>query len=238
MRAVVFTAIFGNYDDLKEPVSQDAPCDFVCFTDGILPSRMGSWRVIRVATDSKQHPRLQAKRYKILSDEVFPNGKLGPQFREAEMSRPYDLSIWIDANRRITGSGFVSSMRQNLGGGDWAMFVHPDRDCLYDEADVCMSLPKCQGYGIPEQIEAYRTKVPPHGGLHACTVIVRREPLAEHLSTMSRLWWDEINNRTLRDQLSLPYLLALFPDCKPVLMPEHMRANPWFEAAPHNFINL
>ncbi len=60
-RAVVYTAIFGGYDALKQPAPQSTPCDFICFTDTTMPSRAGAWRVIHVRTDRHVHPRMQAK---------------------------------------------------------------------------------------------------------------------------------------------------------------------------------
>ena len=94
MRAVVYTAIFGGYDALKQPPPQDEPCDFICYTDGEMPSRVGAWRIIHVKTDHKLHPRLQAKRFKILSHRIFPRVPYLPfLFR-----RRFDMSIWIDAS--------------------------------------------------------------------------------------------------------------------------------------------
>ena len=53
MRAVVYTAIFGGYDALKQPPPQDEPCDFICYTDGEMASRVGAWRIVHVKRDHK-----------------------------------------------------------------------------------------------------------------------------------------------------------------------------------------
>jgi hypothetical protein len=138
-----------------------------------MPSRVGAWRVIRVATDRNVHPRIQAKRFKILSQKIFPKGKLA--FRYAPFSsRPlFDLSIWIDAGCQIKCTAFVKDMRELVGRADWAMFIHPARDCIYDEARVSLSMPKYKNLPISQQVKSYRAVVPPHSGLYACTVIVR-----------------------------------------------------------------
>ena len=62
-RAVIYTAIFGDYDALNQPAPQEQPCDFICFTDMKLPPRAGAWRVVAVRRDPRLHPRLQAKRF-------------------------------------------------------------------------------------------------------------------------------------------------------------------------------
>jgi hypothetical protein len=212
MRAVVYTAIFGGYDTLKPPPPQDEPCDFICFTDGEMPSPVGAWRVIRVKADHKVHPRIQAKQFKILSHNVSSDSRYAPLW----IRRGVDLSIWIDASLQITSSTFVTDMRNKLGDGDWAMFVHPDRDCIYEEALVSVTMAKYQDVPILPQVETYRSVVPPHGGLYACTVIVRREPSAERLKRVHMLWWEENIKWTYQDQLSLPFVLRCVGGCDPV----------------------
>jgi 3-mercaptopyruvate sulfurtransferase SseA len=34
VRIAIYTAIFGDYDELKEPRTQDIECEFICFSDG------------------------------------------------------------------------------------------------------------------------------------------------------------------------------------------------------------
>jgi hypothetical protein len=234
MRAVVYTAIFGNYDALKQPPPQDEPCDFVCFTDSKMPSRVGAWRVIRVRPDPAVHPRMQAKYFKLLSHRVFPHGRLAARYAPFSVRRRADLSIWIDASLQIKSSAFVRDMRDKLGAGDWAMFTHPDRDCIYEEASVSITMLKYQTVPILPQVEAYRSIVPPHGGLYACTIIVRREPSAECLKRVQERWWEENIKWTYQDQISLPFVLRGVADCNPVRIFDSLWNNQWFDFTPHN----
>ncbi len=233
MRAVVYTAIFGGYDTLKQPPPQDEPCDFICFTDAKMPPCVGAWRVIHVKTDHTVHPRTQAKRFKILSHEIHEIFA-GLRYASSSRCRPIDLSIWIDASLQITSSTFVKDMRNKLDDGDWAVFVHPDRDCIYEEALVSLTMRKYQHVPILAQVEAYKSVVPPHSGLYACTVIVRREPSTERLKSVHRLWWEENVKWTYQDQLSLPFVLRSVGGCDPVVIPECLWQNHWFTFAPHN----
>jgi Protein of unknown function (DUF616) len=202
-----------------------------------MPSRVGAWHVIHVEHDAKVHPRMQAKRYKLLSHSVFPRGRLAARYAPFSIRRRADLSIWIDAGLLIKSSTFVKDMRNKLGDGDWAMFIHPDRDCIYEEALVSITMPKYHHVPILPQVEAYKPVVPPHGGLYACTVIVRREPLAERLRRVHELWWEENVNWTYQDQLSLPFVLRCASGCDPVKILDNLWQNQWFDFVPHSSNN-
>jgi Protein of unknown function (DUF616) len=232
-RAVIYTAIFGGYDTLKEPVPQEKPCDFICFTDMKLPRRVGAWRVIRVPRDARLHPRLQAKRFKLAGHEIFPRGRLAWRYAPLARRSRFDLSVWVDGSVQITSPRFLGDMRERLGAGDWAMFVHPDRDCIYDEAQVSIGMRKYRDLPICPQVESYRTTVPPHGGLHACTIIVRREPAPARLVAVHAAWWTENVTWTYQDQLSLPYVLRHLDGPAPVPITESLWNNPWFVMLPH-----
>jgi len=236
MRAVVYTAIFDGHDTLKQPVPQDEPCDFICFTDARMPSRVGVWRVFHIRPDLALGPRVQARRFKLLSHRVFPGGRLALRYAPFSHRPRFDLSIWVDGSILIKSSSFVRDMRATLGTSDWVMFVHPDRDCVYDEALACATLEKCQGQPIFPQVERYKSIVPPHAGLHACTVIARREPAPARVLKANELWFEELVKWTNRDQLSLPYVLRTLGGCDPAYIRDPLRSNRWFNIVPHNRI--
>jgi hypothetical protein len=233
-RAIVYTAIFGGYDTLKQPPEQDEACEFICFTDSKMPGRVGAWRVIHVRTDRSVHPRLQAKRFKLLSHRIFPNGRLSHRYGWPSVRRHADLSIWIDASLQIKSSTFVRDMRRKLDDGGWAMFVHPDRNCIYDEASASVIMQKYEGLPILPQVDAYRSIVPPQAGLYACGVIVRREPPTNLLKQANELWWEENLKWTYQDQLSLPFVIRRVPGSEPVEIRNNLWKNQWFDFIPHH----
>jgi hypothetical protein len=177
---------------------------------------------------------MQAKYFKLLSHRIFPRGRLAARYAPFSVRRRADLSIWIDASLQIKSPAFVADMRDKLGRRSWAMFTHPERDCIYDEALVSITMPKYQALPILPQVEAYRSIVPPHGGLYACGIIVRREPLAECLKRVQERWWEENVKWTYQDQLSLPFVLRCVEDCSPVRILDPLRNNRWFDIIPHN----
>lgn len=231
---IIYTANFAGRDELQQPVAQDAPCEFICFTEADCARRVGAWRIIRQQRRPDVHPRMQAKYFKLLSHRVFPNGRLAARYAPLSIRGRADLSIWIDANVQIKSPSFVRDMRARLGGRDWAMFVHPWWDCLYRELEVSLTLPKYQGLPLVEQVESYRNVVPPNSGLFACGIIVRREPAAERLKRAHELWWHENAKWTYQDQISLPYVLRSIEGCEPAGISDDQYDNPWFNIIPHD----
>jgi hypothetical protein len=177
---------------------------------------------------------MQAKQFKLLSDNVFPNGRVAMSYAPFTLRRPADISIWVDASLQIKCPSFGRDMHAALGNRDWAMFAHPDRDCIYDEAEVSATMSKYHGLPIFPQVEAYRSTVPPRDGLYACAVIVRREPASERMKAVNALWWEQNLKWTYQDQLSLPYVLRQKRQCEPTRIPGHLWSNKWFDVMPHN----
>jgi hypothetical protein len=201
--AVVYTALFGNYDTLPgQPRVPGIP--FVCFTDD--PAlRAPGWE-IRLRRPRYPHPRLAAKWYKLLAHRALPGAR---------------HAIWIDACVALTGPGAVARLLGALGPSGLALCRHPDRDNIYDEAAASVTLRKYDGLPILEQVEAYRRAgLPDTHGLWAGGVIVR--DLARPSIRRLGRWWMRENLRwTYQDQLSLPYVLwrlGIAPDPLPLHM--------------------
>lgn len=181
------------------------------------------------------HARMQAKIYKILSQHhLLSSGRLRFKSNPFWFRRRYDLSIWIDGSLQIKSSSFVRDMRQYVYDAPWAMFSHPDRDCIYDEAVVSAAMRKYRNLPLFEQVESYRSAVPPHSGLYACTIIVRKEPIPAELSDVNRRWYQENLKWTYQDQLSLPYVLRNTDSLlHPARIKESLWHNQWFNFLPH-----
>jgi O-antigen biosynthesis protein len=212
MRSVIYTAIFNNYDELKQPAVQDSDCDFICFTDQPMPARVGAWNVVHVNTRAGMHPRMQAKRFKLLSHKVFPYGLLAFRHRlwcgALSLRNRYACSIWVDGSLKIKGESFSRDMAAAAADPGWAIFRHMERDCIFEEAAVSATIKKYCGLPVFEQVEAYRREgVIEHGGLFECGVIARQEPLNGRVRRVNELWWKENEKWTYQDQLSLPYVL-------------------------------
>lgn len=236
MRVIVYTAIFGGYDELKPPVEQDVPCDYLCFTDTDMPKRVGPWRVIHVPANPALHPRMQAKRFKLLSHEVVKRGRLPLATALASgllRFRRYDASLWVDGSIAIKGSHFVRTCVDGLSAAELAMFQHPERDCIFAEARQSLTMEKYNGQRIAEQVAHYRRGgVVAHSGLFACGIIGRREPSGQAMKRFNTAWWDENVEWTFQDQLSVGVALSRSGmSVRPI--PGNLWANDYFDWVQH-----
>lgn len=207
MRVAVYTAIFGGYDDLKAQPQQTVPCDWFCFTDAAGPGRRNGWRIIRERRQPGLHPRMRAKRCKLMAHEFFPDGRLS--WRHAPLLRRprYDALVWIDGSIQVTNPRFVEEFVAGIGPSGWAMLAHPERDCIYDELHASALMQKYAGLPMARQVGAYRAEgYPANNGLMACGLIARR-PGDSRLAGIAEAWWQENVRWTYQDQLSLPVVL-------------------------------
>jgi len=184
MKIAVYTAVIpDNFDTIKEHVKQSTQVDFYKFTTPLLASNV--------------HSRLQAKYYKLQPHLIPP-------------LMDYDIVIWIDGSATITSPDFVKWVVEELGDDDIALFKHPEnRDCIYQEAEYCMNMPKYQGQKVKEQAEYYRSRVYlEHNGLWACGMMVYRMNRFR-TEDLLNMWWRENLKWTYQDQLSFPYVKVL-----------------------------
>ena len=184
-RLVIFTAVTGGYDDLPPPGFFPPNCDFVVFSDR--PIEVDGWKVLPL---NYQHPdpAKSARFVKLHPHLYFPD---------------HEVSLWIDANVRITGDVgvFVDALPSDRV---MSTFVHPLRDCIYDEGMECLEFLKDDEAVVCQQLDAYREQgVPDSIGLWETNLIVRRHNDAGCIELMTA-WWREIEDGSRRDQLSLP----------------------------------
>jgi hypothetical protein len=120
-KIVVYTAIFGNYDDLKNQKIKIEGVDFYCFTDNKnLKSNL--FKIVLVEPEYGDNTR-NAKIYKILPHKFFSK---------------YEYSIWIDGSIIIKKFDLEELINKYLVKDNIALFKHPDRDCIYDEVFACI----------------------------------------------------------------------------------------------------
>lgn len=207
MKVAVVTAIFGGYDDLK-PHPEIPGVDFICYTDN--PTPVAGWDVRKTATLPSSHPRLEAKYWKMFAALLLP---------------AHDFTVWIDGSFLIHSPSFVAEAVACIGESGIAMFPHPWRDCIYDEADASVGLLKYQGLPIYDQVAEYRKEGhPEHWGLWATGAIARANTAA--VDDLMEAWWAENEKWTYQDQLSFPVVCRRM-GVRPDVFPHHLVTNPW-----------
>jgi len=185
---VIYTALFGAYDTLRDPVEEYENCKFICFTDQT-NLKSDIWE-IRVVAGADLPPNEMNRRYKLL-----PHLFLGD----------YDQSLYIDSNVRLMGNPAVLLKKYDKSGP--FLPRHFSRDCIYKEAIECVVLKKGKYSEIVRQMNFYKEQgMPKNFGLGENNILLRRHNDPEIIRLMEA-WWFQINTYTMRDQLSLAYVL-------------------------------
>ena len=187
-KIAIYTAFTGDYDQLKEPEIIDDNCDYICFTDNE-EVKSDIWE-IRPMEECFLDDNRKAKQYK-----VFPNKYLSE----------YKYSFWLDGSFKITGS--IREYIYKYINSKMLVVVHPERDCIFQEANSSIQFPRYPKYLINKQVNFYKKMGMPKGyGLPALGAIFRQHNDSEIVDLMNQ-WWDEIIRFTNQDQLSFAYLM-------------------------------
>ena len=189
-RIVVYTAIAGGVDQLREPVHVSPRVDHVCFTDN--PHLASTHWELRPFDERFENPTRTAKKPKILPHRYFPE---------------YEVSVWIDGNQTVEAD-LAELAESSLENRSLALFRHPDgREDLYDEARACIRLGKDDPDTINRQVERYREAGFP-GRAPDPDVHGARPPASRPAGLVEAMedWWREIGAGSRRDQVSFDYV--------------------------------
>jgi hypothetical protein len=190
MKIAIYTAVFGGYDPIKPQVKQNLSADFFYFTDQEITHP--DWKVIIVPAEADS--RRQAKFYKLLPHKI-------PELEG------YDLTIWIDGSYTLKRPDFAEWVISFISESGWSIFPHTEFKNLYEEADEMAKVKKYQHMPITEQAEYYKSQgCPEDSGLFYGSMIARDMHNLQW-QKISEAWWQENIKWTLRDQISLPYVL-------------------------------
>ena len=222
LKKVVYTAIYGNKDILKNPLFVNDDFDYICFTDN-KNLKSDVWKIVYKESIHKDSVR-SAKIFKVKPHEYFQN---------------YDISLWIDANFIIKNNLNSFLAKSNyLEKTNMMLFQHDQgRNCVYNEAEVLTRDDKDDPDIIKRQMEKYKNdNYPVDRGLSANSIMLKKHNERDIID-LSNMWWEEIVNFSRRDQLSLYYCiwklnikhyLLRYPNVD-------IRNNQWFQWLPHNF---
>lgn len=188
MSVIFYTALFGQHTDLKEFDRKGFQC--FCFTDD--PElTSNTWTII-------QQPRVGTPRM----DAKWP--KMNPDTLGLPLAYG-DYTIWVDASIQITD---IEEMARVCARGDLALFAHPERTNIFEEAGASAVMPKYAGMPLVEQALAYNADgLPTDHRLWAGGVIARRVDHHHKNISFGLKWYHECRRWSPQDQISLPYVL-------------------------------
>ena len=188
-RIAVYTAEFGKYDDISEPVIHPDNIDYFLITDR-KPAVPGCWKVKNprdcIPEEYRKSPLLSNRWCKMHPHLLFPE---------------YRVSVYIDANFLIVSD--FTDLINRMGDYPVAMFRHKNRICVYKEVDACVIKEKAP----KDTLEAHRKRLKDHGvpenyGLLEATVIARRHHDPRCVELMEK-WWEAFLQGCGRDQIAL-----------------------------------
>jgi len=175
----IYTAIFGNYEQLKEPVIVTPGWCYICFTDQHFESDI--WETVSVPTATD--PRREARKYKALFHNYIDD----------------KYSMWLDGSFRITVD--LTRFWNQHYGLPFSAPNHPTRHCVYKEISSVLSNGRGGAAKIIEQGEHYRSiGVPANGGVITSGILLRER--TQSCIDLCGEWWEETNAWSLRDQVS------------------------------------
>jgi glycosyltransferase involved in cell wall biosynthesis len=190
LNKIIYTAIVGNYDDLKNPHNITPGWRYICVTDDVhLHSDI--WEVIHVKNENQSNKRL-ARKIKIKPQDFLP---------------PYDICVWIDGSIQINCdlNLFISDIK-----ADFSILKHHIRSSILDEAEICKAICKDDPDVIDRQMEFYRSdNYQFNNGLVESGLMIRTN--APQVTEFCNLWYEQVDKFSIRDQLSFNYVLYKYP---------------------------
>lgn len=192
---VIYTVLTGNYNDITTPLCFKQEWDYICFTNNekLLKEKHKFWTIMPINTDVNLDNQKLSRLPKILAHKFLPN---------------YKFSIYIDANIDIISDNLYNKAEKFINNGTkLAITKHFERDCLYEERDVCVEKGKDTEENTSRQIEIFEKEgFPHHYGLKENNIIFREHNNPQIIKVMED-WWYWVSNYSKRDQLSLMYVL-------------------------------
>ena len=185
-RRVVYTCLFGFSEHFNDFAYRRDDIDFVCFTDD--PALRSKFWTVKLMPRGALDPARMAKKIKALPHRFLPG---------------HDWSLYIDNTVRLKVA--PAQLFDELlapSASPLVCFRHPERDCVYQEADEVIAL----GFDDPERVRAqmriYRQRgYPAHNGLAKSAFLLRRHR-DPSLAPVLECWHEQVLRHSKRDQLS------------------------------------
>jgi hypothetical protein len=178
----VYTAIFGKYDELKEPIVVTKGWKYICFTDQDFKSDV--WEVRKVPV-MDVGPVKTARHYKIMFHKHIQS----------------PLTLWVDGT-------FVINTNLNKW---WEQFKpsftaiqHPFDNCIYTDAKACLDSGRGEKSLLERQVAFYKAiGVQKNSGLIASGVLMRQR--CGVVNEFCNTWWEQVRRWSNRDQIAYGY---------------------------------
>jgi len=201
MKIAIYTAIYDNYELLRDPIRVPG-LDYICFTDNLnLTSNVWYVKYLR-NTHISGFGSMFVKYIKLNSQRYLSE---------------YDYVIWLDANIIVKSKELLKYLAAKLYSTNILLFKHYDpnpnlsRSCAYEEAEFAsVYLDKYKKEKLNQQVKDYKdVGFPEKWGLFQSGVFMKNNKCSAMLK-FDRAWLHEIykyGEVFPQCQVSLPYCL-------------------------------
>lgn len=190
----LYTCITGNYDGLIQHAYISPDWDYYCFTDQQSlreQKAVGHWQ-IKELRHKTADPQLTGRWHKIHPHVLLPD---------------YDKCLYLDGNINVLSPYLFERVKEKQDQFMLGQFVHPVRDCIYDELLACLAGKKEKKAKLENVKNLLLQKhFPAHWGLSETGILFRKHKDPLCIKIMDE-WWYMLENYSVRDQISLMYIL-------------------------------
>lgn len=217
-KKVIYTAVFGKYDDLIEVEIFDG-WDYICFTDDKnLTSKV--WEIIYITT------------------KEYPNNLMNRMFKwlPHKFLEKYEISLYIDGNI-MPLQNLDPLVEKYLTKFLFVAPKHPTK-CVYHDSSSCVALDKSSLHDTFDQMKYYKQEGFPENFrfFSENSVLLRKHNKDEVIELMESVWDNLLRWKTKRDQLSLAYCIWKLNIDFFSLMDERMtNENKFFKRVTHQY---
>lgn len=214
LKIVIYTCIYGKYNNLRAHVKQNINCDYICFTDDeTLKNDVFKVIVYKPLDYYEKKSEINPVNYNIINTILMRS-----HLDWVQPLKNYDICIYLDANATIQSPNLISETLQSIdiNNYDFIISKHPWRSCVYDEASICIGTGGKYKYtDLEKQIEYYKNEgYPQNNGLYWNGFIFYLKPFSEKMTRFYELYTEELIKHTKdktkyyhpQGQVSLPYV--------------------------------
>ena len=241
-KILIYTALFGSKEELREPLKPIPDAEFLCFTDRH-DLKSDTWRIIherdipnffvykdRVTGEAYRYhkPRIKARMIKT----ILPVRIMG--FTDFFDSFDGQVYIWVDGSMQLKQDPSLL-IKEFMKDADMLSFQHPDRFQIEEEAHAAHLYRGTNLEKALMQVTAYRARGftrAEQKAISATGFLFRKHTI--EMNNFNLAWISEILIHTERDQLSVDYCIwkhrlkiNYIPSAR------SYRRNPWVQFYPH-----
>tara|TARA_R110001599_G_scaffold255567_1_gene455740 strand:- start:315 stop:1742 length:1428 start_codon:yes stop_codon:yes gene_type:complete len=190
----VYTFIVGGYDNLKQPNIITTDWDYICVTDN--PNlKSDIWQIIQIDNIDKQ---LEPAKRRAMS-LMIGHRKYLPKHYDVVVTIGGQCVINIDLNELLVKYGYDDSY-------DACLCEHPNRSCVYDEANTIVQVQRDTPERVDKHIEMYiDLGYPKNNGLYTSGMMIINNN-SENIHKYYDQWLSDYQSfPSVRDQMTMNY---------------------------------